>query len=78
MDPNEKFNTCAHRSENEEDISSCGGCGAKKTEKGYLCWKLAIEGVIPNHCASCESYSNRHDQVKLNSKNKNSLDPFDI
>ena len=61
MTPQEKFDTCRHRSREVQAIdgASLSGCGAcsKVAKEGYFCWKKGIDDVNPGVCEVCKSYA---------------------
>jgi hypothetical protein len=54
----EKFDTCAHRSDEPEVsvlIKQCCG-GSQEVTKSFLCWALSLDGVTPEVCGLCVHY----------------------
>ena len=54
----EKFNTCAHRSEDME-TSVIENCCSSRTVTGYTCTLLGIINVQATDCQSCQRYEKR-------------------
>jgi hypothetical protein len=54
-----KFNTCAHRSEKEEERTMTSCCGASK-ESGFICNKLSIFKITPKICYFCSEYESKN------------------
>lgn len=53
-----KFNSCKHRSDKEETIES-RSCCQTSTRKGFICYKVPINGVSPLQCVRCDLYENK-------------------
>lgn len=53
-----KFDTCANRSRNLEEIGERTCCSDNRST-GYICWELDIEDVKPEHCENCLFYKKR-------------------
>jgi len=54
----EKFNTCKHRSETEENYTVRTCCQSKQ-EFGWVCRKIPIFGLTPHHCTNCPVYEKK-------------------
>jgi hypothetical protein len=54
----ERFNTCAHRSNTEEQYTN-KTCCQNETKIGWVCHKIPIKGLNPSHCRNCPVYQKR-------------------
>lgn len=61
QNPEDKINTCRHRSLHEETrlIKRCSCQGGNYYQKGYFCNARQIMGVTPQFCAECPSYASK-------------------
>jgi hypothetical protein len=48
----ERFNTCKHRSKKEENYT-IKTCCQHQQKTGWICKKIPIYGLAPNHCTDC-------------------------
>lgn len=55
-----KFNSCKHRSENEEEYIKSHCCSSIRKTKGFICNELKLKGLIPLQCINCNSYENKN------------------
>lgn len=56
----ERFNTCKFRSLTEENYT-ISTCCQHRQERGFICYKIPLNGVQPNHCNGCPVYEKKEE-----------------
>lgn len=57
----ERFNTCKHRSEAIEAYT-IKTCCQQRQERGWVCHKIPVYGLTPNHCRDCPVYERKDNE----------------
>jgi len=55
----EKFLTCLHRLPEEVEYIAKETCCNRRKVKGFICFKLKINGLYPFHCLRCGAYERK-------------------